>query len=182
LQWYNDTSEKWSKKADDLLKQSEILESMGGFLKDYARSYGELRSASEVGLKNLRLPARSDIARVAKLVRTVEDKVDQIQEVFEEFIYTDAEPATAAAVGGLEERMDRLEGKMDQMLAILEKLGADNGHNSPESSRRSTVEEEYEDKTSTPLEGLSLSLIEAGHVGGAGGRGVMEGPKPKEER
>ncbi len=124
LRWYGATSEKWSKTADDLLKKDEVLEAMSRFFETYARSHGQLRHASEEGLKNLRLPARSDVARVARLVRTVEDKVDRIEEAFEEFIYGDAEPATAGAVGGLEERMDRLEGKMDRILAALKELGA----------------------------------------------------------
>lgn len=122
LRWYEDTGEKWSKAADEHLKKDEVLESMARSLEDYARSYEKLHHASEESLKNLGLPARSDTTRVAQLVRGVEDKVDRLEEVFEEFIYGDSEPATAGAVGDLEERMDRLEGKMDQMLAALEKL------------------------------------------------------------
>lgn len=98
LRWYDATSEKWSKIADELLKKDEVLESTSRFLETHARSHGEFRRVSEEGLKNLQIPTRSDVARVARLVVGVENKVDR-----------------------LEERMDRLEGKVDRLLAALEK-------------------------------------------------------------
>lgn len=102
LQWYNDTEERWSEAADELLRNDEVLEESVRGLETSARSYQELRHASEEGLKNLQVPTRSDVARVAKLVVGVEDKVDRIEEAFEEFIYGDSEPATAGSVGSLE--------------------------------------------------------------------------------
>lgn len=121
LRWYETTNEKWTKAADDLLKNEEVLESNARLQEDFARSYRELRRASEEGLKKLQIPSRSDVARVAKLVVGVENKVDRIEEAFGEFVYGGAEPATAESVRSLEERMDRLEGKMDRILAALEK-------------------------------------------------------------
>ncbi len=128
LQWYNDTEERWSEAADELLRKSEILEQASHSIEAYARTYQELRRAAEKGSKNLQVPSRLDISRIAKLVVVVENKVDRIEEVFEEFIHGDSELATAGAVakavGNLEERMDRLESKMDHILAALEKIGA----------------------------------------------------------
>ncbi len=121
LRWYDATSEKWTKLADDLLKKKEVLESNVRHQENFARSYQELRRASEEGLKNLQIPSRSDVARVAKLVVGVENKLDRIEEAFGEFVYGGSEPATAESVRSLEERMDRLESKMDRILAALEK-------------------------------------------------------------
>lgn len=121
LRWYEANAERWSEAADELLKKEEVLESMGRFLEVYASSHKQRRRASEENLKNLRIPTPSDVARVAKLVVLVENKVDRMEEAFGEFIYGDSEPATASAVAGLEERMNRLEGKMDRILAALEK-------------------------------------------------------------
>ena len=131
VRWYRANSERWSEAADQHLRKEEVLESASRFFEAYARSHKQLRRVSEEGLKNLRVPTRSDVARVAKLVVVVEDKVDRIEEAFEEFIHGDSEPATAAAVGSLEERMDRLEGKMDRILDTLEKLGASGDGESP---------------------------------------------------
>src|SRR4051812_35652092 len=126
LQWYNETSEKWSKAADKLLREDETLESMSRFFEAFVRSHGEILRASQERSKNLRIPTSSDVARVAKLVVVVENKVDRIEEVFEEFVYGDSEPATADSVAGLSNRMDQLEDKMDRILDTLENLGSDN--------------------------------------------------------
>ncbi len=121
LRWYGATSEKWTELADDLLTNKEALESNARLQENFARSYRELRETSEEGLKNLQIPSRSDVARVAKLVVGVENKIDRLEEAFGEFVYGGSEPATAEAVRGLEERMDGLEAKMDRILAALEK-------------------------------------------------------------
>jgi polyhydroxyalkanoic acid synthase PhaR subunit len=180
VQWYNETEERWSETADELLRRDEILESMGRFFETYARSEAELRHASEEELKNRGVPTRSDVARVAKLVVVVENKVDRIEEALEELAYGDSGPATAeAAVNSLEERMNRLEGKMDRILAALGKLVGDD-QDLPETPQSSSERKEYANESVTPLEGLSLELIETGYVG-AGGWGVLEGPKTKDE-
>lgn len=180
VQWYNETEERWSETADELLRRDENLESMGRFFETYARSEAELRHASEEGLKNSRVPTRSDVARVAKLVVVVENKVDRIEEALEELAHGDSGPArVGAAVTGLEERMDRLEGKMDRILAALENLvGEDQDLLETPQSSSARKEDAYE--SVTPLEGLSLELIEAGYAG-AGGWGGLEGPKTKDE-
>jgi polyhydroxyalkanoic acid synthase PhaR subunit len=180
VQWYNETEERWSETANELLRRDEILESMGRFFETYARSEAELRHASEEGLNNRGIPTRSDVARVAKLVVVVENKVDRIEESLEGLVHGDTESATAgAAVNSLEERMDRLEGKMDRILAALGKLVGDD-QDLPETPQSSSGRKEYANESVTPLEGLSLELIEAGYVG-AGGWGVVEGPTTKDE-
>ncbi len=179
VQWYNETEERWSETADELLRRDDILESMGHFFETYARSEAELRQASEEGLKNRGVPTRSDVTRVAKLVVVVENKVDRIEETLEDLVQGNSGAATAgAAVNSLEERMDRLEGKMDRILAALEKLRGDD-QDILEMPRSSSTQKDA-DEAVTPLEGLSLELIEAGYVG-AGGWGVVKGPKTKDE-
>ena len=77
------------------------------------------------------MPARSDIARVASLVVALEDKVDRLEEAFEEFEYGYAKPATAEEVGELERRLDRVEGKLDRILVALE-VGFATNNGTPE--------------------------------------------------
>lgn len=179
LRWYNETEERWSETADRLIRRDEVLESMGRFFETYARSEAESRQASEEGLKNRGVPTRSDVTRVAKLVVVVENKVDRIEEALEDLVQGDSGSATAgAAVNGLEERMDRLEGKMDRILTALERLGVD-GLDTPKMPRSTSAQKDA-DQAITPLEGLSLELIEAGYVG-ADGWEVVKGPKTKDE-
>ncbi len=147
LQWYNDTEERWSEAADELLRKSEVLEQVGHSIEAYARSYRELLRVSEEGSKNLVVPTRSDVTRVAKLVVLVENKVDRIEEAFEEFIHGDSEPATAGALAGavdnLDERMNRLEGKMDRILAALERIEAGGAQDDPEASPGPGMEKDH---------------------------------------
>lgn len=121
LRWYEATSKEWAEAAEKLLGEDEFLRSNARIGEDAARSYRELKRASEEGLKQLQVPSRSDLAGVAKLVVGVEDKLDRVADAFGEFVYGGSEPATAESVRGLEERMDRLEDKMDRILAALEK-------------------------------------------------------------
>ncbi len=177
LRWYNDTNERWSEAADELLRRDEVLESMNHFFETYTRSHREQRHTSEEWLKNLQLPTRSDVARVAKLVVVVENKVDRIEEALEVFVHGDSEPATAGALESLEGRMDRLEDKMDHILTTLEKQGS--GLDLPEAQRGASSQKDA-DEAVMPLEGLSLELIEAGYVG-VGDQRIVEGPKTKDE-
>ncbi|QIN79881.1 hypothetical protein GBA65_16615 [Rubrobacter marinus] len=121
LRWYEKSSEEWAKKADELLAEGETVRSNARLQEGVARSYRELKRASEESLKQLQIPSRADVARVAKLVVGLENKLDRLEEAFGDFVYGGAEPATAESVRGLQERMDALEAKMDRILAALEK-------------------------------------------------------------
>jgi polyhydroxyalkanoic acid synthase PhaR subunit len=124
-QWYNATSGPFSDFVGDVLELEEFLEPSSRFLQSYASFYKVFKRNSEEYLKNLQLPVRSDITRIAGLVVNLEEKVDRIEEVLEDFEYGYAEPATAESVKEIEGRLDRVEGKLDRLLAALE--GAQTG-------------------------------------------------------
>ena len=119
-QWYNATSGPFSDFVGDVIEREEFLEPSSRFLQSYASFYKVFKRNSEEYLKNLQLPVRSDITRIAGLVVNLEEKVDRIEEVLEDFEYGYAEPATSEAVQQLEDRLDRVEGKLDRLLAALE--------------------------------------------------------------
>src|SRR5918997_4488629 len=125
--WYNATSAPFSDFIGDLIEREEMLDTSSHFLQNYASFYKVFRRNSEEYLKSLQLPVRSDVTRVAGLVVALEDKVDRLEEAFEEFEYGYAKPATAEEVGGLEKRLDRVEGKLDRLLAALENGSGQNG-------------------------------------------------------
>jgi polyhydroxyalkanoic acid synthase PhaR subunit len=124
-QWYNATSGPFSDFVGDVIEREEFLEPSSRFLQSYASFYKVFKQNSEEHLKNLQLPVRSDITRIAGLVVNLEEKVDRIEEVLEDFEYGYAEPATSESVKELETRLDRVEGKLDRLLEALE--GAQNG-------------------------------------------------------
>jgi polyhydroxyalkanoic acid synthase PhaR subunit len=137
VQWYNATSGPFSDFVQDVIEREEFLEQGSRWLQSYASFYKVFSRRSEEYLKSLQLPVRSDITRVAGLVVALEDKVDRLEEAFEEFEYGYAKPATAEEVGGLEKRLDRVEGKLDRLLTALENGPAQNG-GSPEAAPEAT--------------------------------------------
>jgi polyhydroxyalkanoic acid synthase PhaR subunit len=119
-QWYNATSGPFSDFVGDLIEREEFLEPSSRFLQSYASFYKVFKRNSEEYLKNLQLPVRSDITRLAGLIVNLENKVDNIEEVLEDFEFGYATPATAESVQDLDRRLDRVEGKLDRLLAALE--------------------------------------------------------------
>jgi polyhydroxyalkanoic acid synthase PhaR subunit len=107
--WYNATSGPFSDFVGDVIEREEFLEPSSQFLQSYASFYKVFKRNSEEYLKSLQLPVRSDISRVAGLVINLEDKVDRIEEVLEDFEYTPAKPATADSIEALEERIGGIE-------------------------------------------------------------------------
>ena len=116
VQWYNATSGPLSEFVQDLLERDEFLEPSSRFLESYARAYKIFSRSSEEYLSALQLPTRSDITRIATLIVALEDKVDRIEEAFEDFEYGYATPATAEEVQSLENRIDQLDRKLGKKL------------------------------------------------------------------
>jgi exonuclease VII small subunit len=113
--WYNATSGPLSDFVGDLIEREEILDVSSQFLQNYASFYKVFRRNSEEYLKGLSVPVRSDITRVAGLVVALEDKMDRLEEAFEDFEYGYASPATAESVQGIEERIGRLEDSLGRI-------------------------------------------------------------------
>jgi polyhydroxyalkanoic acid synthase PhaR subunit len=148
--WYNATSGPFSDFIGDLIEREEMLDTSSHLLQHYASFYKVFRRNSEEYLKSLQIPVRSDVTRVAGLVVALEDKVDRLEEAFEDFEYGYAEPATAESVGNVENRLanleSRLEGvesKIDQLLAAFENAPQNGGvqAEATEDSREEDVSE-----------------------------------------
>ena len=154
--WYNATSGPFSDFIGDLIEREEMLDTSSHLLQHYASFYKVFRRNSEEYLKSLQIPVRSDITRVAGLVVALEDKVDRLEEAFEDFEYGYAEPATAESVGNLENRIanleSRLEGvedKIDRLLAALENAPQNGAQAGPqEYAQAETVEDSREEGAS----------------------------------
>jgi hypothetical protein len=114
--WYNATSGPLSDFVGDLIERETSLDASSDFMQSYASFYKVFRRDSEEYLKALSIPVRSDVARVAGLVVALEDKIDRIEEAFEDFEYSQAEqPDTAGPLEAVEERMSGLESTLERI-------------------------------------------------------------------
>jgi 2-oxoacid dehydrogenase-like protein with E3 subunit-binding domain len=193
--WYNATSGPFSDFVGDVIEREEFLEPSSQFLQSYASFYKVFKRNSEEYLKSLQLPVRSDISRVAGLVINLEDKIDRIEEVLEDFEYTPAKPATADSIEALEGRIDGIEralkrvsqtgaqaataesvqalggrldgveGKLDRLLAALEGQNGDAPAGAPAQSNGSAVEIRATDAARRKAREVGVNLAEVEGTG-----------------
>ncbi|GAC1617272.1 MAG: hypothetical protein NVS4B7_09600 [Ktedonobacteraceae bacterium] len=120
-EWYEATSETWAGVVDEMISSEKFIESASPFLEVYATFTKTLRRANEEYFKSLQLPTRSELARVAGLIVTLEEKVDKIEDAFENVEDSYANMPTREGFEGLSGRMGEIESKLDTLSADLEK-------------------------------------------------------------
>lgn len=120
--WYNATSGPFSDFVGELLEREEFLEPSSQFLQSYASFYKVSKRNSEEYLKNLQLPVRSDVTRIAGLIVALEDKVDGIEEMLEDL--GDA-GAAAAAIEAPETASAESVRALEKTLKGIQKTSAD---------------------------------------------------------
>jgi|SRR5947209_1771911 len=111
-QWYDATSESWSRIVGETFGNEKFIEAASQFLESYTSFYHTLRHSSEEYLRNLQLASRSDIARVAGLVVALEEKVDHIEEALGDFADGSFHIATDESLRKLADNLDRVEGSI----------------------------------------------------------------------
>lgn len=124
LQWYEATRETWAKTVEDVIGTEQFMQAASQFLESYTSAAGTLRRASETYFSSLQLATRADIARVAGLVVALEEKVDRFEDAFDDFAEVSARAASHDADSTLEERLARLESKLDALAAQLGEIQA----------------------------------------------------------
>jgi pyruvate/2-oxoglutarate dehydrogenase complex dihydrolipoamide acyltransferase (E2) component len=134
VQWYNATSGPVAEFAEGALQRDDVLGPASRFLESYTTFYNVFKRKAEEQLGTLQMPSRADISRVAGLVISLEDKVDRIEEAFEDFEYGYTEPASSASVEQLEERIDRVEGKLDKLISAVEGISEGGTQSAPAST------------------------------------------------
>lgn len=122
-EWYNTISKPWSRMAEDLIASEQFLEFTGPFLESHSNLISAFRRASEAYFKTLRLPTLSDIAHVAELIVSLEEKVDHIEDALERVkVQTSSDAPTPVKTADLEQRLNQIESKLDRTLALLEQV------------------------------------------------------------
>ncbi len=121
-QWYDASNETWSKVVADVIGDEKFVENASQFMESYTSYYMATRRANEDYFRNLQLPTRSDLARVAEIIVALEEKVDRLDEVFEDIEDGYSQMATNENITELEGRLGRVEKKLDALTSALEKL------------------------------------------------------------
>lgn len=107
-EWYDATSDQWSKVVEETLSSKQFLESTRPFLESYASIALAFRRANEEYFKRLQLPTIADVANVAQLVINLEEKIDTVEDALEKFEDAQANQATLETVTHLEQRLDQM--------------------------------------------------------------------------
>ncbi|HCI79725.1 MAG TPA: hypothetical protein DHW02_08550 [Ktedonobacter sp.] len=107
-QWYDATSDQWSKVVEEALGSKQLLEATRPFMESYASINIVFRRASEAYFKQIHLPTTADIASVAELVVNLEEKIDTIEDRLENFEDGYERIATLEAVTNLEHRLENV--------------------------------------------------------------------------
>ena len=123
-QWYEASSETWSKVVGDIVGEEKFVENASQIMESYTSHYMVTRRANEDYFRNLQLPTRSDLARVAEIIIALEEKVDRIDEAFDDIKDGSSQLATRDSLRDLEVRLGRVEKKLDTLSSVLEKLEA----------------------------------------------------------
>ena len=119
--WYNATSGPMSELADDILRDEAFLEYSRRLLDYYAIFDSAFGRAAEEYFGNLRLPTDSDTDRIAGLVVALDDRVERAQEALEEEL-EEGNQEIGGAVEAIEQRLERVEGRLEGMDRLESKL------------------------------------------------------------
>jgi polyhydroxyalkanoic acid synthase PhaR subunit len=119
-QWYDATNEMWAQLVGDMMNSERFLEANRQFIEAYTSAVKTSHRINQEIYQHLQLPSRSDITRVAVLVVSLEEKVDKIEDAFENFEESYAQVAKNEAVEGLAERLERVESQLNRLLTFEE--------------------------------------------------------------
>jgi len=154
-QWYNATSRAWAWMIGGMMNFEQFLEAQYQFIEASMQASRETsRFVYEAMLPNLQIPTRSEIARLEKVVVSLEERVYTLEDALVSFEDDDLKVGIDRVVerlaghlereegkpdsvdtlssilqqteapGDLAGCLERVEGKLDRLLAALEKLEA----------------------------------------------------------
>jgi polyhydroxyalkanoic acid synthase PhaR subunit len=123
-QWYDATSETWAKVIGETIGSDRFMREISQFLENYTSFTRAAHRASEEYVGYLQLSTRADAARVAELVINVENKVEKLEDAFEDFAESNTQAAatTSETLAGLAARLDGLEHSLETLPGTLQKV------------------------------------------------------------
>ncbi|MDQ4106134.1 MAG: E3 binding domain-containing protein [Actinomycetota bacterium] len=120
--WYKAVNGPLTEMATDVLENESLLEYSRQAFRTYALFDRLFRRFSEEYFGWLQLSTSSDATRIAGLVAALDERVDRLEEALEDSDYGREGLATGDAVASLDQRLRRVEGRLEQLDRVEEKL------------------------------------------------------------
>jgi hypothetical protein len=114
-QWHDATSGTWARMVGRVINSRWLLEANCQFIETYMSIVGASHLVNEVMFQKSQIPTRSDLACVAKLVISLEERVNTIEDAFVNVGDSHLKVATDQVVEGLAERLERVEAIIDTL-------------------------------------------------------------------
>lgn len=125
LKQWDTTSRIWARMVGGVMDSEQLLEINYQFIETYIRmAIDASHLVNEALFPNRRMPIHLDNVQVAKLLGSLEERVYAIEDALVNFDDGNLNVVSDHVVEGLEKRMKRVEGKLDILLAALEKIEA----------------------------------------------------------
>lgn len=121
-QWYDSSNEIWSKALEEIIGTEKFVEATNRYMESYTTFYKTFRRLNEDYFSHLQLTTRADLARVAEIIIALENKVDWIQDAFEDFQGQMPQIATLDSIRALATHLESLEDKLQQLPEALQKI------------------------------------------------------------
>lgn len=106
---YNQMEKHMGSKLEETMKKEEFAKLMGDTLNLNLIQQKWVQTNTEQWFKQLHIPTLEDLASVSTLIINVEEKVEKTEELMEE------------SIEDVKKDIQRLEGKLDQLLTLLVK-------------------------------------------------------------
>lgn len=111
---YEHTEKAWNDVIQDTLGKESFSEGLGQIQSNYLQYQETFSNLTEVYFKQVNIPTRDEIANVASLVISLEDKVDNIDDQ----LYENSE-TVSKEINQLKRTISNLEKKFDKILEAI---------------------------------------------------------------
>ncbi len=124
--WYESSHEAWSTAIEEIISNEKFIEAASHYMESYTTFYKNFRNLNEDYFSHLQLTTRSDVTRVAEMIIALENKVDSIQDAFEDFQSQSPQLATLELIQQLDVHQQSLEQRLNDahLNGIEDKLNA----------------------------------------------------------
>ncbi|MEK3934833.1 polyhydroxyalkanoate biosynthesis repressor PhaR [Sporosarcina sp. FSL W7-1349] len=116
---YEQTEANWNDAIQQSMKKESFSEGMGETLNYYLQFQELAKKMTESYLKQANMPTRGELADVASLIINLEEKVDNLDDRFDEEI---AKLDAAKEIAQLRRVVSNLDKKLDLVMEAVEKM------------------------------------------------------------